>query len=594
MDYDNHVFIPHVVQTHDNLLLVRIYRQQQQQQQNEKSSSASTTSSSVVVENNGAQVPTQHTPGLTGEEENDSNNNNHNECEIDLSVSSSEVSSWIQNAARLLQQQWPTTTTTNDGTSYYEPLMVHHTPSACSNYPLACSYLLIRQKEAPSRHSVLGHGRLTECFESAGGNAAAATYILIDKEYRGYGYGQRLMELLEKESNKLGYHYVYLWTKTAVSFYKDRLGYQECHRVSLKRPCLKKLSTTSVQSLEATLSKRLQVHTQKNGITTKENVSNKNKRLETITLLPESATTGTDQQDDDDVWLKKRLVEHVGSTLVPIDERLQEIKQSFFGMQSATGSTCYYRWNPRIAWQPQIGPSCGLVAIRMIRDYYYDLVYNDNNNNSMEHQAVFPSLLSQAQQSGYTQDGEIFNAEHLAELLYRQIGDYGKETATTKSKSLFEIQTREIRSISRKEIDETIRQGGVWIIPYDSNPRTKLPTKLRGNHAHWGIVVGICYHQDNDEVGTGTTTAAADTWMELDNNSTVPIHLVHDSSSKCHLFIQHSLSRHWSIAPFDDWIESNQQLTSVDEHKFQLLDGPSQLNLQNKIIQVITCCILPK
>jgi GNAT superfamily N-acetyltransferase len=99
------------------------------------------------------------------------------------------------------------------------------------------------------------HGRLTECFEGAGGNAAAATYIVIESTFRGIGYGNVLMALLEEESKRLGYHYLYLWTQTAVPFYV-KIGYVSCHRVSLYRACLKQLEVEQISTLEDMLRQR--------------------------------------------------------------------------------------------------------------------------------------------------------------------------------------------------------------------------------------------------------------------------------------------------------------------------------------------------
>jgi hypothetical protein len=63
------------------------------------------------------------------------------------------------------------------------------------------------------------------------------------------------MGWLEAESVGLGYHYLYLWTRTAVKFYEN-LGYAICDRISLRRDCLKKLETTLVLGIEAILSRR--------------------------------------------------------------------------------------------------------------------------------------------------------------------------------------------------------------------------------------------------------------------------------------------------------------------------------------------------
>jgi len=86
------------------------------------------------------------------------------------------------------------------------------TTSTPTQLPQSYLLLLVSSEEngekgdgARQEEVVVGHGRLTECFEGAGGSAAAATYILA--EPRGQGYGTRLMQLLEKEAEQLGYHY---------------------------------------------------------------------------------------------------------------------------------------------------------------------------------------------------------------------------------------------------------------------------------------------------------------------------------------------------------------------------------------------------
>jgi len=134
-----------------------------------------------------------------------------------LSTSVRVLSSWVKKAAYLLQEQWPRQPEKlfdKDGTDYYQRFVIHHDNQSYPCYSLACSYILIRNdpiitdnKKLPSHTSydatkaiVLGHGRLTECYETAGGNAAAVTYILIDPKHRGNGYGKLIMCLLEREA----------------------------------------------------------------------------------------------------------------------------------------------------------------------------------------------------------------------------------------------------------------------------------------------------------------------------------------------------------------------------------------------------------
>lgn len=636
------------------------------------------------------------------------------------------VDTLVRSAARMLNKQWPhsgqaaaaapadISTTTDEADSddsgmvYYRNLIVHHNPTASAQYGLACSYVLVRHAGGQACLSTLvdsktttnqqhdffysrdcaagdgdvlpqsvGHGRLTECFESAGGDAAAATFVIIDEDHRGNGYGKILMTLLEEEAKRLGYHFVYLWTRTAVDFYTQHCGYRQCNRVSLRRQCLRSLEVHQVQNLEAVLMQQRQKRLQQLG----GNVHHKDetdsgqqqhprvcqdgslishaighgrpmKKLETILLPPDNNSNNdgsTGQVQNDDVWLRKRLVENVRSVLISSEDRWKEI-ENFVATMSPTliPASCqwYYRWNPTVPWQSQIGPSCGLVALRMVREYYHQLDNDsptvsaqnggssDGNDKNMHEQAIrqnsssstddnklnetsengniqFPSLLQHAQEKGYTHDGEIFDATHLTDLAVN-VCDMANARCRTVVAAL----------MTANDIDSVIRDGGLWILPYDSNPRTKLPTKQLGKHAHWGIIVGIlvccCIKQPeggsvveqltgehDDVLGQllssslkrneskihhpakrlpGTATALLPL-QELVGGTSQQQYLANDA--KCHTFlcVQHSLSSQWAIAPIDEWMESNQQLVSVDDDRFKHT-MKSNLNLKNQIIRI--------
>ena len=121
---------------------------------------------------------------------------------------------WVGRACQLLEIQWPRQSLVGeDQMSSYRSKIVHDSPVDVVRYSLPCSYLLVKNDLC------VGHGRLTECFENAGGNAAAVTFVVIDSLTRGQGLGTYLMQLLQEEAKRLGYHYVYLWTSTAISFY---------------------------------------------------------------------------------------------------------------------------------------------------------------------------------------------------------------------------------------------------------------------------------------------------------------------------------------------------------------------------------------
>jgi len=182
------------------------------------------------------------------------------------------------------------------------------------------------------------------------------------------------------------------------------------------------------------------------------------------------------------------------------------------------------------------------------------------------------------------------------------------------------VRTRVISSLTIEEIDYTLKQGGLWILPYDSNPRTKLAGQYQGKHAHWGILVGILY-SERTKAETKTTTTLDATIDDkrvtvMDGSLTknkergkgkihridrfpVPLLLPLEEDGQIHTnsntvvsdyssywCVQHGLASQWCIAPMEDWIKSNQQLISINDQKFTLLNGESDLNLQNRIIQV--------
>jgi hypothetical protein len=189
------------------------------------------------------------------------------------------------------------------------------------------------------------------------------------------------MTLLEEEAERLGYHYVYLWTQTAVPFYV-KIGYVSCHRVSLYRGCLKQLEAEQISTLEGMLRQRKKAA----------GAPEKACAQETILLPP---SDGDDNQAD--VWLRKRLIESIVSRHIPLEERLIEIRDKI------AGHTPVIQWFytlQEVPWQQQVGPSCGLAALRMVRDFFRP-------------HGQMPSLLSEARENGYSRDGEMFDANHL-------------------------------------------------------------------------------------------------------------------------------------------------------------------------------------
>jgi N-acetylglutamate synthase-like GNAT family acetyltransferase len=431
---------------------------------------------------------------------------------VDLLAASQCNSELIEAACRMLHTQWPRGGSIAD---YCKKLVVEDSPNIAS---LPCSYLLI-QKEGGNEKSnaqVVGHCRLTECFEGAGGSAAAATYVIVQP--RGQGYGSQLMALLEKEAVKLGYHYVYLWTASAVPFYQ-KIGYSQTKRISLFSACLKTLDCDQVNQLEEMLAKR---------------AGGPSKKHETVMLPPDEAT-------DNDVWLRKRLVESVASVVVPLEQRIEELQAA---IQQQPQPLAWEYSLRHVPWQQQVGPSCGLAALRMLREHY--VVTGEDSK--------MPSLLVEAQRKGYSVDGEIFDANRLVQLT-----------------DFCGLQTKllSFQATSPVDVLAVLKVGGTMILPYDSQASTKRPCQNSGLTAHYGIIVGIMFGYPTEDFSTSSLREHTD-------------HDV-DEAEAVLLLVQHSLSPKLAIASWSDFFESNQQLVMMDKTKYKLYDG-AYLNLRDCLI----------
>lgn len=455
-------------------------------------------------------------------------------------------------AADMLCQQWPR----GGPVDVYRDKILH--PMSTNYYSLPCSYLIVKRvshdgvvvhhDQNTQDHDyplVLGHGRLTECFEGGygGTNAAAATYILVAPEHRSCGYGRLLMTLLEKEATRLGYHYLYLWTQQQVVPFYLKLGYMETERVSLHRACLKTLQVEQVSKLEQMLSQKLQVRAGSCCLS----------RSETVLLPPSDGMT----QEDDDVWLRKRLIESVGSIDVPLQERVMEMEEAICAYLEQGSleipSDCQWQYRlVRMPWQKQVGPSCGLAALRMIRDYYH----------SSSDFKQMPSLLAHAQEKGYSQDGEIFDVDNLQKLAHEVCG--------------LDCEMRAFSTTTVDDVCAVLDQNGVLILAYDSSPGTRLPGLLSGRSAHYGIIVGMLL---------AFPTSIDEESAPVRDTPVLQPHVDRPLSESCHvlLMVQHSLSCKLAIAPWKNWFDSNQQLVTIDRSRFRMA---TSLNLCDCLVIV--------
>ena len=212
-----------------------------------------------------------------------------------------------------------------------------------------------------------------------------------------------------------------------------------------------------------------------------------------------------------------------------------------------------------------------------------------------------PSLLVAAQDRGFSADGEIFDAEHLA-VIAREVCGVDATCET-------------FAELSPAAAAEHVRAERLLIVPYDSHPGSKLPTSLQGNSAHYGVAIGACFR-----VGSGTADANVAAAAAGAAGETAPTTLDADvaeeqqgsggqsappppppppaalagpkrwtkeqqapaalRSEDLLLLVQHSNSARLAIATHADFLKSNLQMSSFDASRFAV----RSLNLANQIV----------
>ena len=166
-----------------------------------------------------------------------------------------------------------------------------------------------------------------------------------------------------------------------------------CEKVSLHKPCLNALEEHQLTGLEKMLAAQL-LRAQGNiaaasasvasgaaaaaaaaaAASAEDATGNKGAGAGIVSTSSNTAATDTFAEDvagAADVWLRKRLVESVGSVMPSKEEQEAQLQEALASMGVSPSEQQQWRWTVQpVPWQRQIGPSCGLAALRMVRDHY--------------------------------------------------------------------------------------------------------------------------------------------------------------------------------------------------------------------------------
>jgi N-acetylglutamate synthase-like GNAT family acetyltransferase len=280
----------------------------------------------------------------------------------------------VEKACLLLNQQWGGCVTSRKATLMQK------------NY----SWLLIDQSDPTT---VVGHARLSPGLTTVSNIEYTAlsgvvTSVVIDPALRGRGLGLQMMRLVEAEALRQGYCILALWTHDADEFY-EKLGYMRCEQrraVTTMVSAFGSLNNNALNKLEGVLSRRL------------DSVTNGEPAQQLV--IPYSSQCQHAEQRST-IWMRKRLVDELPLLLIPAQQVVLNIRRAcraqydlekepltprvdgwdiFLHMATgcsptgidAQGSSGHpapagSEPGPGLPWSQQVGPSCGLQALRFAR-----------------------------------------------------------------------------------------------------------------------------------------------------------------------------------------------------------------------------------
>ena len=130
----------------------------------------------------------------------------------------------VQCASDALQKEWP-----RSRGNFYSELVAHGIASE-GTYDFSklsqASFIFFRKSD----RAFIGHIRVSRAAPASANRAVCFTFVLVSPCFRGKGWGRSMMREVEERA-RCAFDYAYLWTTSAVEFYK-KIGYHECAPIS--------------------------------------------------------------------------------------------------------------------------------------------------------------------------------------------------------------------------------------------------------------------------------------------------------------------------------------------------------------------------
>jgi hypothetical protein len=279
------------------------------------------------------------------------------------------------------------------------------------------------------------------------------------------------MKLLEKQiQNDNIYSYIYLFTHTALGFY-EKLKYHRCDAIDNDNKALNNLNNEAIDKINNIFLKRL---------------------------------TTSIESNEKHIWYRKRMKHNLQFKIISNAYLISQIHND----TSISIDNIHLIQKNALCYFEQVGPSCGIAAISSVlmtlsQDYQIN---------------ISESIMNEAILRQYSNDGEIFDINHLLKLAKLNVAD----------DSNYDIRIECIDVISNAGKFKYLcnNDDTIIIIPYDKGNENHQPCLKEGKNSHYAYIIG--YIEEDD--------------------------------SQFKLIAMHSLSQKPIIATLHDFLESNKNL----------------------------------
>ena len=333
-----------------------------------------------------------------------------------------------------------------------------------------------------SDEEVLAHAKV-EPF----GEEALMKSVVVVESGRRRGLGRAIVEAAEAFAKENAAGYMSLLAAPGAQTFYERCGYGEDD--APERPPL--LDAIDTSALENILKKR--------------NVK---------------------EEEDHGTWMRKRLLERSSRSQV-LDRATLENALHPFAPAPLVRPTA-------IPWERQIGPSCGLFALRCAKETLLDMrlrgELKGDEKCAGKNNKDQSSLLELAQKRGISSDGEVFDICALASLGVDGLGLTAKV-----------LRSKDWRTVVTNCLDA----GGLVLVAYDRDSRDHRPVLQNGSHAHYALIVGYGYEKNEK--------------LLLDDDETTGLH----DKDRLYVVAVHGLSRQPLVADLADLYASSAQLEAM-------------------------------